>query len=197
MKINAEILRRYASGECAEEERLLVENWTPDDSDIDGEVNLKLIPDLKSSIWGAIAVDYPAITQSPTKWFQLPIFRYGVAACLVVGLGVALLFSGNSVNSLHAEESNREIHRWVKSSGTISFTEVDVEKIADQSLTTILTECLGVDCTPRLIELDPEETYFAIRFQEGSEEAAIFSSEELSRFTPALWRRIVTISQLP
>lgn len=90
MKVTAELLKKYISGECTPEEQLLVENWVPGDEDITLHIPEEKLKQLSEEIWQNI--EPAAGQQTIVASIGRPIARYAAAACLVIGIAYAAMF---------------------------------------------------------------------------------------------------------
>lgn len=93
MKVSRELLQKYASGNCSEEERKIIENWLPGEEDIADSMPETEWKDVSVQMWQNIVSE----TRQPAKRLDiLKLSRYVTAACIILGLaywGKAMLLN--------------------------------------------------------------------------------------------------------
>ena len=100
MKITPELLKKYARGECTEEERLLIEHWMPGTGDINRDFLDKELKESHKEMWLNIAPELePQKTPGPagkgrSVSFYRRIFQFGVAACLLMAVFIGGYYNG-------------------------------------------------------------------------------------------------------
>lgn len=95
MNLTSELLQKYLRGDCTPEEQLLVEKWLSEKSleeelpeaPLEAESEQLILAQLKGEMDFSVEVRH----FSSIKWWMV-----GVAACLLIGLGVNFLFVGTS-----------------------------------------------------------------------------------------------------
>ena len=110
IKITKELLRKYDSQTCTEEEKDIVQQWLYGD-EVDEEIDHSLLSEEefqieKDAIWSRLSEQLP---KKETKVIPFPqrIIRYAAAACAAVGLiGIGYLVSNNSALESSAFEKN-------------------------------------------------------------------------------------------
>lgn len=90
MKVTAELLKKYISGECTPQEQSLVERWVPGDEDITLHISEKKLERMSEEIWQNIE---PCTRQQTTiASIGRSIAWYAAAACLIIGIAYAAMF---------------------------------------------------------------------------------------------------------
>ncbi|MEM9361874.1 MAG: FecR domain-containing protein [Bacteroidota bacterium] len=92
MKISDELLRRYISGECTEEERQFVERWMNSEEGVDSELSEREVSQIEQNIRQRIEKSHPFLLTktSKTNWKQ--ITRYAAAIAVFLMLGASTYF---------------------------------------------------------------------------------------------------------
>lgn len=100
---------RYARGECTKEERLAIENWIPDDSDISDKLTKDQSLKSKSNVWNRLLKERLADQENSDRTFGTrKLIRAVAAIAILISVGsTAYLFVNNNRNQ--DEEFNLSI----------------------------------------------------------------------------------------
>ena len=113
MKITPELLKKYALGECTEEERLLIEHWMPGTGDINRDFSDEELKKSQKEMWLNIAPGTEpqktssTVSKRKSVSFYRRIFQLGVAACLLIAVFIGGYFKGQyqyNQNSIQAHQ---------------------------------------------------------------------------------------------
>ncbi len=96
MKITPELLKRYTSGQCTEEERRLVENWLPGKEDMTADLSEEEVTAETEWMWRIISKD---IAGPKTVPLYKKLTRYAAVACVAFLVFISSFLGVNKVDS--------------------------------------------------------------------------------------------------
>ena len=187
MKITPELLRKYASGNCTEEERLLVEKWLSDEEDLSTTFSRQKLKEERAMVWQSISANIPA------KIEVIPLYkivaRYAAVACFAIAFFSAgyFLASNNSqaektVASAETEGQLFIYHNQGKTT-KIAGGRYDLRFKGSLQLYNGSADPMVVYCGTKTLVLEPRQSYYL----KGSDEnPSIFNERH-----PAVLERFV------
>ena len=153
MKITPELLQKYASGDCTDQERLTIERWLPSDADKTDSLSDDFLNKETALIWDAISKDIELPKKIDSKiTIYKKIAPYAAVACVTLLVSVLFFFPTKAKDAniskgfLYVYSTQNEItktkaeHCNITYSGTIiiSNTSSEVKSITCSSKSTKL-----------------------------------------------------------
>ncbi|MEM6737295.1 MAG: hypothetical protein AAGC64_12685 [Bacteroidota bacterium] len=189
-RITPELLKRYYSDGCTQEEKRLVEQWIEleDEEDSMNEISASAHDMIQKGAWEKIQqkVQLNQIVDEGSKVIPLykKLTRYAAAACLAMAIFAAGRYSSNSQSKDPLTATQRldkkgylTVFGGNGAQGKIQGETFDISLNGELKLFNSSAYTMSVHCGERVYEIEPKRTYYL----SGNEErSSLISSENLA-----------------